>query len=266
MKKNLIMFSVLLAGLCLIAFGTMKWNSNKTVTSETLISDNTITLAKNKIEKRIYSDFIYDVGPRFNPIKKEDLNNVKSFSNFIGGKHINRIVSYETLKVFTLEGDKKTNVHETKNTGNFTKAQIDFLKSLPHSTSIVVWADYQEKNVETGIVEYSHWTPHLTIVPEKQATYITGKGQLIEYLKEKSKDARTNVEAEKLKPAKLFFTVTKDGLIENVKLDRSSNYPVVDMTMIQLITNTTGMWKPAENANGDKVDQQLVISFGAMGC
>ena len=56
------------------------------------------------------------------------------------------------------------------------------------------------------------------------------------YLKDKSFEARANVQVDNLQPAKLYFTVTKTGTIENVKLDRSSNYLDVDKKMIELIT------------------------------
>jgi len=36
--------------------------------------------------------------------------------------------------------------------------------------------------------------------------------------------------------------------------------------MIELITKTPGEWQPAENYKGEKVDQELVVSFGLMGC
>ena len=39
-----------------------------------------------------------------------------------------------------------------------------------------------------------------------------------------------------------------------------------DKKMIELITNLPGKWAPAENQKGEKVDQELVISFGLMGC
>ena len=115
-------------------------------------------------------------------------------------------------------------------------------------------------------MEDSYSTPHLTIVPEKQATYSNGKDALKKFLKDNSKNTRSSVNPEKLQPAKLFFTVTKKGTIEHVKLDRSSNYPLVDKTMIELITKTPGTWEPAQNSKGEKIDQELVISFGLMGC
>lgn len=33
-----------------------------------------------------------------------------------------------------------------------------------------------------------------------------------------------------------------------------------------LITHAPGKWEAAENANGEKVDQDLVFSFGTIGC
>ena len=36
--------------------------------------------------------------------------------------------------------------------------------------------------------------------------------------------------------------------------------------MIQLIKNTPDQWVPAENEKGEKVEQELVVSFGLMGC
>jgi len=36
--------------------------------------------------------------------------------------------------------------------------------------------------------------------------------------------------------------------------------------MIKLIKNLPGDWKPAENYKGELMDQELVVSFGLMGC
>ena len=267
MKKS-IMFSAILITVSVTVFGFMKWNDSETNQLETSVIEGSAidTQALEKINKRIYSDFIYDIGPRFGPIKKRDLENVNFFSDYIGEEHSQRIVSYKSLGVIILDGDKKTDVRETSNNGLFTRAQINLLQSLPYSTNILIWADYLEKNKITGDLEDTHWTPYLTIVPEKQAVYVSGKEAFVEYLKANSKDVRANVQADKLQPAKLFFTVTKNGIIENVKLDRSSGYPSIDKTMIELITNVPGAWESAKNSKGEKVDQELVISFGLMGC
>lgn len=269
MKKSILIFCAALTILSLTAYGFINWSDLETdQLEESSVSEDIAGNTKviEKIKKRIFSDFIYDVGPRFNAIKKGDLDNVRSFSDFIGEDHAQRIVSYKSLSVIILNGDKQTDTKETGNDGVLTAAQIKLLQSADYSTNILIWADYLEKNIETGQLEDSYWTPYLTIVPEKQATYVGGKYALMEYLNDNSEDVRANVEADKLRPAKLFFTVTKNGTIENVKLDRTSGYPLVDKTMIELITKAPGAWEPAENTKGEKVDQELVISFGLMGC
>ena len=115
-------------------------------------------------------------------------------------------------------------------------------------------------------LQNSHWTLYLAVVPEKQAEYEGGKDALMEYLEENSKEARASIQMDELQPFKLFFTVTKKGTIENVKLDGTSGYLSINNTMIELITKAPGKWKPAENSKGEKVDQELVVSFGLMGC
>ena len=91
---------------------------------------------------------------------------------------------------------------------------------------------------------------------------------LLNFLRTKGKAivASEKVEPKKLQAAKLFFTVSKIGDIKSVRLDRSSNYPKIDDFMIQLIKNTPDQWVPAENEKGEKVEQELVVSFGLMGC
>jgi len=268
MKKRIIIFCAVLSVLSLTAFGFIGWDDTKTNQLKTIINEDVASNSQviENINKKVFTDFIYDVGPRFSGIKKGDLNNAKSFSDFIGDEHAQRIVSYKSLSTIILEDDRQTDLRVTRNSGDLTAAQLEFLKSLDYSTNILIWADYTEKNKETGELEESHWTPYLTIVPEKQASYQPGKDALIQYLKESSEDVRINVEAEKLQPAKLYFTVTKKGTIANVKLDRTSNYPAVDSKMVELITNAPGNWEPAENSKGEKVDQELVVSFGLMGC
>jgi len=268
MGKSILIFCTVLTILSLTACDFIKKGNLETDRPKSLVNEE---IASNihvpeKAKKRIFSDFIYDVGPRFNFIKKRDLDNVRSFSDFIGEDHAQRIVSYKSLSVIILNGDKKTDIKETGYDGVLTAAQIKLLQSIDYSSNILIWADYQEKNIETGQLEDSHWTPYLTIVPEIQATYAGGKDALKKYLKTNSEDARKNVQAEKLKPAKLYFTVTRNGTIENIKLDRSSGYPMVDKTMIELIAKTQKDWKPAENTKGENVDQELVVSFGLMGC
>ncbi len=268
MKKSIIIFCAVIITLGLTAFGVINWNDSTQDQVQTFVGADVASHSQvvGPINNRIFTDFIYDVGPRFGPIKKGDLDKARTFDDFISEEHAKQIVSYKSLSVIYIINDEQSEIRETGYSDALTAAQLELLQSADYSTNFLIRADYQEKNKETGTLEDSYSTPHLTIVPEKQATYVNGKDALIEYLKENSQEVRTKVIAEKLRPAKLFFTVTKIGTIENVKLDRSSNYPAVDKKMIELISKTPGNWEPAENFKGEKVDQELVVSFGLMGC
>ena len=268
MKKSILITSTVFSSLILFTFGFTNWKNLEVEQSEAIINKN-VSINKQipeKVKNRIFTDFIYDVGPRFGAIKKTKLNNVTSFNDFISNEHAERIVTYKSVSIIIIKGDKKTEIRETSYSEILTPTQIKFLQSLDYSTNILVWANYQENNKNTGKLEDNSWTPYLTIVPEKQASYSKGIDTLKKFLKEKSETARIGVDAEKLKPAKLYFTVTKKGTIKNVTLDRSSGYPLVDEKMIELIKTTHGKWNPAENYRGEKVNQELVVSFGLMGC
>ena len=268
MKKNIIIFCTVLTTLSLMAFGVIKWTDPETdqleiKTTKVVTSDSQV---KEKIKVGTFSDFIYDVGPRFGPIKKGDLDKARSIDAFLDEEQMLAMVSLKSVSVIIIKDDKQSDIRETGYTKELTSAQLKLIHSSDYSTNFLIRMEYQQKNKETGKLEDSYSTPHMTIVPERQAVYVNGKDSLIEYLKEYSEAVRVNVESEKLKPAKLFFTVTKNGAIKNVKLDRSSNYPSLDKRMIELINEAPGYWEPAQNSKGEKVDQELVVSFGLIGC
>lgn len=269
MKKSVLIILVAVIILSLTAFGIMS-NSNLE-SNEATLKDNTVAMnteVTSEIANNIFTDFIYDVGSRFTPIKKTDLDAIRSFNDLIDLEHAQRIVDYKSISVIKIIDDKESNIRETGNSDALTNKQLEFIQASNYSTNLTFSAYLTEKNPETGTIENTHWRPYFTVIPEKQAEYSEGKEALKKYLKENSKASRdkANVDPEKLQAAKLFFTVTKKGTIENVRLDRTSNYPLVDETMIELIKNTPGTWKPAENLEGKKVDQELVVSFGLMGC
>jgi len=246
----------------------MNWSDSKIDQVAISVDENiaTKTQVPDKVKNRVFTDFIYDVGPRFGAIKKREVDKAISIATFFDEKQLQYIVSLKSVSITLIKGDKRIDTKTTGYSDKLTTAQLKLIQSFDYSTNFLIRAEYQQINKETGELEDSYSTPHLTIVPKKQAEYSLGKNALKKFLKESSEITRTNVEPEKLKPAKLFFTVTKKGTIENVKLDRSSNYPLVDKKMIELINNTPGKWQPAENYKGEKVDQELVVSFGLMGC
>ena len=78
----------------------------------------------------------------------------------------------------------------------------------------------------------------------------------------------TIIKDNKLGALKLSFIVTKNGKITNVAHDAmTTGYPTLDEKFMELIRKIPGPWTAAENANGEKIDYELVFTFGpANGC
>tara|TARA_R110000787_G_scaffold22308_3_gene64932 strand:- start:5328 stop:6137 length:810 start_codon:yes stop_codon:yes gene_type:complete len=269
MKKSILFFGAALIILGLSAYSFLDWDKKETAVLETSVVNEDLASTKPAIEKKkneVFEDFIYDVGPRFGSIKKKIVQNARNIDAFYDEEQLQKIETLKSVEVILVINDKWTDIREIGYSNEFNDAQLALLQSSDYGTNFIVRADYLEKNNETGVLEETHSTPHLTIVPEKQATYFMGKETLKDYLREGSKESRVHVEPEKLQPAKVFFTVTKNGTIKNVYQDRLSGYPEVDKKMLELILNLPGTWEPAENTKGEKVDQELVVSFGLMGC
>lgn len=268
MKQRILVFCTVLAALGLTAFGVINWNDSETNQLEAPVNEDLVmhTVALEKTNKRIFTDFVYDVGPRFAPMKKGKLDTVKSINDFLSEDEIQKMVTLKSVNISIVENERQTNISEIGYSNELTEAQLKLLQSFDYSTNFSIRADYEKMNAETGKLEVDYSNPHLTIVPEKQAKNVHGKYALIEYLKKNSKEAIADVQKDRLRPAKLHFTVTKKGTIENVRISNHSGYPAVDKTMIELISKAPGEWEPAENTKGEKVNQELVISFGLMGC
>jgi len=267
MKKRTIIFSLAVTILSL-TLGFIIWNE--------VITDQKVALryepvafntqAEPNINVEDIPDFFYSIGTRFAVIKKTDIDKARSINDFLPLKQTQKIEIYKSVKVIILDDSKQTDLRETGNTATLNAAQIKLLQSTKHSTNILIRADYQEKNKDTNELQDGYSTPYLTIVPEKQAVYVNGMDALINYLKENSKEKTTIVQKDKLQPGKLYFTVNKKGNIVNAKITATSGYPSIDKMMIDLITKAPGQWESANNYKGEKVDQELVFSFGIIGC
>ncbi len=264
MNKRILLLSVFLVLILMVAFAFNNTNEPKSdryeiASTEVAVPAELVTGKKDPVIQ-------FDLGSRFQGIKKSDLDKATSFEDFIGFRHANRILSYKSLSVIELDDDKQTDRKITTNSGELTKAQREYLQAAGLSTNILIWAEYTEKWKESGLVEDSYWTPHLTIVPEKQAAYIHGEKAFLAYLEENIPEFTNFVRKEQLQPGRIYLTVGKEGTITNVDLQASSGIPQMDEKLVELIYEAPGKWTPAENAEGEKVEQLLVVFFGTMGC
>ena len=272
MKKTIIIVCTLLVTICLTAFGYINWDNNITANKVQANLNSNQDKTNNTIYDFIYppmkqneEDFFYDVDSRFmKTISKEDLHKAKSIHDIFLNGETNGIDSFRDVNIIILPRNEE---NFAKGDGNeLNSDQLKILLSTDYSTDICIEAFSQQKNSKTGITEEQCFVYYITIVPEKESKFKYGHRALIQYLKENSKEEAASVTKDKLKPGKVRFTVTKDGKIEHVALESTSGHSNIDDKMINLIKNLSGEWKPATNLKGDKLDQELVYSFGQIGC
>ncbi|MFT4848278.1 MAG: hypothetical protein ACI83B_000807 [Sediminicola sp.] len=269
MKKNILILSGVLVTFSLLAYGVI--DSKDSVTDQEIASNIVLNPVDKEIKEnfnvKAYPDFAYDVGSRFmSTITKEDLHKAKSLLDFLPKEQTDPVFRYKSVSVIILDDFRQTDKREIGYSEVLTDAQIKLLQSTDYSTNFLIRADFQEMSSDVNHLVNNYFTPHMTVVPENEAVYVNGKDALIDYLKENSKEKTTIVNEKKVKSGKIFFTVTKEGDISNVNLTSTSGYPSIDLYMIELIKSIPGAWEAASNSIGQKVDQELVFSFGTIGC
>ena len=210
-----------------------------------------------------FDEFVYDVNSRYmTTITKDKLFNASSVLDIVPEDANWTNIPFETVSITVLNGNDE--VREIGDKKELNEAQIKLLKSTDYSTDFYIKARGRNLRTEAGMME--DYVYYVTIVPEKEAEYIGGHDAFIAYLQENSKELIKNLEKNLLHPGKVEFTITKEGAIREIKLISSSGYLTIDSKMIELIKNAPGKWKPAENSEGEKVNQKLVFSYGIMGC
>lgn len=247
MKKNILIAATILISLGLAAFS---WQSSK----------------KSAV------DFVYDLSPRYNrTFTKTEMAKARSVIDFhnLDFNHPDKysnIVSYQSVVVSVFDDNYEPIIEVAGTTERFNAEQLKLLQSVNYSDDVLIKAEYFEKNNETGEPELSYTTPHVTVVPEKQAEYEGGKEAFLSYLKSYRVEESVKITKDGLKAGKIRFTINEEGNIVNVRVISSSGYASVDKAFEKLVKEAPGTWKVAEDANGQQVEQQLIFSFGITGC
>lgn len=265
MKKRIIIFSTILIILSLILLGFANWNTIKTDKVE-LSNENPIALKSqnlNKILNKRVPDLYYGVDARFAAVKKSDVHKATTIYDFLNEGEKQQIEHINSVKLILVENNQLSEKRAYGENEYLTDDQIKLLKSTDYFSHFTIRTDFKAKNKDTGKMEERFFGPHITVVPDKQASYVDGKDALIKYLKDGSKASMNVIKDEKLGSIKIAFIVTKDGTISNVEHDAmTTEYQSIDDTLIELIKNIPGKWIPAQNEQGEKMNQELVFTFG----
>ncbi len=106
----------------------------------------------------------------------------------------------------------------------------------------------------------------VSLVPEKVAEYAGGNRKLNAYLIEhiitKFPDAAS---IKMIQQAAVKFVINKSGDVTEVKMANSTGNVLIDHYIINAVLNMP-KWKAAEDTNGNKINQCILIPFGGEGC
>ncbi len=270
MRKNLLILGLLIGSLSFMAFKFL--NSNKVTSCN---QDITSIKSSPKIEGDFFTlshilnpnDLIYKVESRFlHTISKSDLNKAKSIVDLVPKKATQSIESYHYSRVSLLDDHVETDRRAYAENEVLTALQINLLQSVNDSDNIYVRSDFIRKDSYAATLDNSYLTYFVSVVPDQKAEYQEGHESLIQYLRKSSEEQIKVITKDGLRGGKVRFTITKDGMIDKVKLTSTSGYESVDKTLVEIIENIPGNWTPASTEKGEKVDQEFVFFFGVMGC
>jgi hypothetical protein len=266
MKKNILISCTIITTIGLMAFGYSNSTEDKPKNSPNI---NPVSLKndfQNLFSKLVKTeDFFYAIGTRFNAtVSMEDLLNANSVSDIIPKE-----ADWAQYPIQTMRVSFGNDENETTAIGYdllLNEQQKNLLRTLQYSDDFHFSASCKAKDGTRTDPEFFDLVYYLTVTPEKQAVYEGGNDLLINYLKESTKQHIATIEEDKIKSGKLRFTVTKAGMVSNLMLESTSGYAEIDDKMTSLIKDLPQGWIPASNSKGEPVDQELVFSFGAIGC
>lgn len=265
MKKRIIILGTTLVIVSLLFFSFTKWKSN-VATDSNLLNNRDLALDNKEIHGpnlKAIPDLYYGIDTRFAAVSKSDVHKATSIYTFLNAREKDQIQHIKSVNLVVIKNNQQSELQAFGTTDLLTDAQMKLLRSMDYFNHFTIRTEFRGKNMETGIVEDKFFGPHITVVPDTQATYVDGKEALIQYLKENSLADMNVIKDDKINAIKISFIISKQGNVIEVKHDAmSTGYTSIDEKFMELIKNIPGKWTPAENAEGEKMEQEFVFTFG----
>lgn len=230
-------------------------NSMETTQSESSSTADNVPVNKN---------FHYELGSRFiNHVTKEKLETATTIEDIVPEGATDDISSFWDVKIGLV---KDKTVFAKGENNHLNESQLTLLSHFSYSTDYYVEAFCKRLNHKTGEFEKQCFVYYVTVIPEQQATFEGGNDALLAYLKKNSREEVSAVKNTSLKPGKIRFNVSNQGVVEGIQLEASCGNHDIDATLLELMKNAPQKWKAATDSAGETIDQELVFSFGVVGC
>jgi hypothetical protein len=209
----------------------------------------------------------YDLDSRFLlTVTKDQLRAAKTVDDIVPGHLGQGGLSYSSVNIRTIEREDGTEIVVPGTDTVLNAEQLKFLWSLDYSDNFMIQVRARADLGGAGTTSTDYFTPHVTIVPEREAANSLGREAMIVHVQNGTSGFAYRVDANTLRPGKVHFTVDKAGMVSGLRLSESSGYPALDARVLELLNTLPGTWSAASNAAGEAVEQEFVFSFGTVGC
>ena len=213
------------------------------------------------------TQIFYDLDSRFLlTVTKDQLRAARTVDDIVPGHLEQGGLSYSSVSIRTVEREGGSEIVVPGTDTVLNAEQLKLLWSLDYSDNFMIQVRARANFGGAGTTSTDYFTPHVTIVPEQEAANSLGKEAMIAHVQNGTSVFAYMVDANTLRPGKVYFTVDKAGTVSDVRLSESSGYPPLDTRVMDLMNTLPGTWKPATNAAGEAVEQEFVFSFGTVGC
>ncbi|MCE4566366.1 energy transducer TonB [Maribellus sp. CM-23] len=206
----------------------------------------------------------YSVRGKHNrPITRQALSQASSLIDIIPHYPNNWIAQYESVEISGVQDGVA--IKATGENDILNSKQKKLLQSTAINNDFSITVNYKTENSLSGNLEAKQMNVSFTVIPEQEAQFSQGYENLIAYLKENSNKTVSHFKSEELQTMFIFFEVTEEGKVSDVRLAKTSGFSEVDNLLLELISQMPG-WTPAKDATGKKVKQKFEFALGNSDC
>ncbi len=185
----------------------------------------------------------------------------------------NKIIDYLSVNISSTHQGKIRTAHSSNDQLSLEQKRI--LETADLNTEISINVKFKYKNLANdapgSAPKIIEGTINVAVVPETEAQFPGGytafRNQLIKAVMSKlpSGGATESIYADKLSGSAVKFTVNEEGKVVDVSVSKTTTDSFLDILLVDALYHLP-KWKPAKNAKGQAVKQQLHLSMGIGGC
>lgn len=196
-------------------------------------------------------------------VSKEKLRDAQTLTDLDKNYKSSWVSEYISVEILATHNGEIKSVMSENDT--LSQEQKDLMLKVDSGTDIKVKVHYvPENNLTQNDIQLNDFT--FIVNPENAAKYPKGEQQLLQYLKKNAIDKIPAGSFTGYDFAAVKFTISEEGEVTNVHLFDMSPYgtsikKAIDTLLLETISKMP-CWKPAEYADGLKVNQEYVFSVG----